>query len=1023
MVCISSSLSGNVPACVGTILVFLTILGYTTLVVASHPQNDFVSEECVTEIDQHYDSKWNLTALRVCKNASHPEKVCIVGAGTSGIHMGWLLHRRGYHNTVVFEAGNRTGGKVYTLTNGVGDGVTREAGAAFLSPDYVEFRAMINRYRLREVPMFQSSMIRAHTTESNGSTIVQTTSDWLNTQLAMYTNSTDSNANKKALAEALNRYYAVHAAIFGEYDDRQPPRPPPERLAQINGTMLAFLDRNNLAILKPFMYEFFTMQGMGVLGEMPAYYPLRWASPASLRVGGFGNDPDAPVAMVREGFGAVIDGMIAEENLTVHLNTRIVSISRKGARHGESGDDLVDVEYVVGSGPVQSTQCDMIVLSGAVPKYVRGSVDGTTAPILHPPSPQEHTLFGQMQPMQFLVTVAEFEKIPDTYHALEYWPAAYEQPSAVIVRRNIEYAETNQSSAIGGVQSYSYWPYPISNRSTHWAGQQQWMQKQGFKFKSVKAQYYSDEYYYHYSSHDAILQGLPWQVTDLQLLPGMRTLYVGGTASYETVEDSVTYNLYLVDRFFDRRNRTCSACSPTRSAGARADRPATRPARLDAREDSPAVEQLVATVNCSDRARFLAADNESWTAFLRTQPAFLDKLTLLAPSAGSGSAPASCRIHLMVLWASRRAWKSIPAATLEAVQASFVRAYGADAPVLAPFPTAAGLDVAVNTSYGVDRDTKQPLIQDLVNAQLPVLEMNFFQVNCSSLSRFVAADNATWTQFVSHQVGFRRRLVLVPPPLASDSRGPLLSTQCTAWTITEWETEQMWKSLPVDALMREAAAFATVFGENISVHRYPTADGLVVARDQHRGPHHPHVRLPALSGIDVVAYFSLPAGAHDVMGSPAFTRELNATPLLPGPLQPLHPDPYVFWFSTEANARAFEDNPWKYIPANGGHCTHGISTRGDLTPSLLVDGRVAFTCVNTTKWHIVDGRLYMNSCGMDAGFVANTTADIATSAAQWTEWFGAPHGVGPINDACLQDGGRYDGNPIGHLIPDHCVVN
>lgn len=65
----------------------------------------------------------------------------------------------------------------------------------------------------------------------------------------------------------------------------------------------------------------------------------------------------------------------------------------------------------------------------------------------------------------------------------------------------------------------------------------------------------------------------------------------------------------------------------------------------------------------------------------------------------------------------------------------------------------------------------------------------------------------------------------------------------------------------------------------------------------------------------------------------------------------------------------------------------------------------------------------MNSCGMDAGFVGNTTADIASSAAQWAQWFGAAHGVGPINDACFQDGGKYDGNPIGHLIPEQCVVN
>ena len=38
----------------------------------------------------------------------------------------------------------------------------------------------------------------------------------------------------------------------------------------------------------------------------------------------------------------------------------------------------------------------------------------------------------------------------------------------------------------------------------------------------------------------------------MQLLPGVRTIYAGGAANYETVEDSIYFNLYLVNRLFDR---------------------------------------------------------------------------------------------------------------------------------------------------------------------------------------------------------------------------------------------------------------------------------------------------------------------------------------------------------------------------------------------------------------------------------------------------------------------------------------
>ena len=119
----------------------------------------------------------------------------------------------------------------------------------------------------------------------------------------------------------------------------------------------------------------------------------------------------------------------------------------------------------------------------------------------------------------------------------------------------------------------------------------------------------------------------------------------------------------------------------------------------------------------------------------------------------------------------------------------------------------------------------------------------------------------------------------------------------------------------------------------------------------------------------------------------------------------------------------FDKDPWKYIPAFGGHCTHGISSRGELNATLLVDGRVAFTCVNTTEWVVINGSLYMNSCGMYYDFIKDPQADIEAASKMWTGWFGAARRIGPINDACFQDGGRWGGDPVGHLIPPHCVIN
>jgi hypothetical protein len=134
----------------------------------------------------------------------------------------------------------------------------------------------------------------------------------------------------------------------------------------------------------------------------------------------------------------------------------------------------------------------------------------------------------------------------------------------------------------------------------------------------------------------------------------------------------------------------------------------------------------------------------------------------------------------------------------------------------------------------------------------------------------------------------------------------------------------------------------------------------------------------ALNGNDVVAYHALlsaqdaPAhivhNAHDVLGMPQFKRFVNASTRLryrPDLLN-ITDGSYEFWFTSAANAEAFEKEPGRYIPAFGGHCTHGLASRNDLNASLVVDGRVAFTCVNTTQWSLINGTVYMNSCGMYA---------------------------------------------------------
>ena len=83
-----------------------------------------------------------------------------------------------------------------------------------------------------------------------------------------------------------------------------------------------------------------------------------------------------------------------------------------------------------------------------------------------------------------------------------------------------------------------------------------------------------------------------------------------------------------------------------------------------------------------------------------------------------------------------------------------------------------------------------------------------------------------------------------------------------------------------------------------------------------------------LHGVDPVAFVSL---GNRIEGSAAFTATHDGV---------------AYYFSSQANADAFEENPSKYIPQNGGFCTYGVSV------GKKFDGNPRYA-------DIVDGKLYV----------------------------------------------------------------
>ena len=138
----------------------------------------------------------------------------------------------------------------------------------------------------------------------------QKASTWYAERLAKATGSTNITANMAEVSKQLQRYFALSAELFGSFAGRLPPEPDTDaKLAAMNGTFIEFVRSNGLQALEPFFYQFFTLQGMGSMAAMPAYYGLKWCNTLSINRGGFGNDMDTPLAMLVEGYGAILDGL------------------------------------------------------------------------------------------------------------------------------------------------------------------------------------------------------------------------------------------------------------------------------------------------------------------------------------------------------------------------------------------------------------------------------------------------------------------------------------------------------------------------------------------------------------------------------------------------------------------------------------------------------------------------------------------------------------------------------------------
>jgi monoamine oxidase len=85
--------------------------------------------------------------------AKRTKKVIVAGAGIGGLSCAWELVRRG-HDVTVLEASARTGGHVFTVRDGLDDGLYADGGAEhFTQPGYERYWEYVREFNLPHVYM------------------------------------------------------------------------------------------------------------------------------------------------------------------------------------------------------------------------------------------------------------------------------------------------------------------------------------------------------------------------------------------------------------------------------------------------------------------------------------------------------------------------------------------------------------------------------------------------------------------------------------------------------------------------------------------------------------------------------------------------------------------------------------------------------------------------------------------------------------------------------------------------------